>query len=227
LHSGPVTAGVLRGDKSRFQLFGDTVNLAARIEHTGLRNRVHLSHDTADLLMKGGKEHWTRKRAEMVSGKGKGKMQTYWLHTPGQSTEEDPDKAASQHAKVANKNVPLDELEDSLPPKVKRLVGWNVEILKKLLQLIVAKRDAIGNKKNYDAQVRKRETEILKRQYLMDEVTEIIALPKFDHTHHTKTKPGAAKEALPDKVVEQLKLYVSAVAAMHQDNPFHNFEHAR
>lgn len=25
LHSGPVTAGVLRGDKSRFQLFGDTV----------------------------------------------------------------------------------------------------------------------------------------------------------------------------------------------------------
>ena len=25
LHSGPVTAGVLRGEKSRFQLFGDTV----------------------------------------------------------------------------------------------------------------------------------------------------------------------------------------------------------
>jgi class 3 adenylate cyclase len=26
LHSGPVTAGVLRGEKARFQLFGDTVN---------------------------------------------------------------------------------------------------------------------------------------------------------------------------------------------------------
>ena len=25
LHSGPVTAGVLRGERSRFQLFGDTV----------------------------------------------------------------------------------------------------------------------------------------------------------------------------------------------------------
>ena len=26
LHSGQVTAGVLRGEKTRFQLFGDTVN---------------------------------------------------------------------------------------------------------------------------------------------------------------------------------------------------------
>lgn len=30
LHSGPVTAGVLRGDRARFQLFGDTVNTGKR-----------------------------------------------------------------------------------------------------------------------------------------------------------------------------------------------------
>ena len=35
IHSGPVTGGVLRGEKSRFQLFGDTMNTASRIETTG------------------------------------------------------------------------------------------------------------------------------------------------------------------------------------------------
>ena len=32
LHSGAVTGGVLRGENARFQLFGDTMNTAARME---------------------------------------------------------------------------------------------------------------------------------------------------------------------------------------------------
>ncbi|KAI2492853.1 adenylyl/guanylyl cyclase [Fragilaria crotonensis] len=55
LHSGPVTAGVLRGEKARFQLFGDTMNTASRMESTGTRNRIHVSEETAMLLRRGGK----------------------------------------------------------------------------------------------------------------------------------------------------------------------------
>jgi class 3 adenylate cyclase len=62
IHSGPVTAGVLRGERSRFQLFGDTMNTAARMEHTGLRDRIQVSQETADLLIAAGKLAWVTPR---------------------------------------------------------------------------------------------------------------------------------------------------------------------
>lgn len=57
LHSGPVTAGVLRGERARFQLFGDTMNTAARMEQTGIKNKVQVSQSTADCLVAGGKRY--------------------------------------------------------------------------------------------------------------------------------------------------------------------------
>jgi class 3 adenylate cyclase len=55
LHSGPVTAGVLRGERARFQLFGDTVNTAARMEQAGKKDKIQISQATADCLIAGGK----------------------------------------------------------------------------------------------------------------------------------------------------------------------------
>jgi class 3 adenylate cyclase len=55
LHSEPTTGGVLRGDKGRFQRFGDTVNTASRMESNGVRGRIHVSQATTDELIKEGK----------------------------------------------------------------------------------------------------------------------------------------------------------------------------
>jgi hypothetical protein len=78
-NTGPVTAGVLRGDKARFQLFGDTVNTASRMESTGIKNRIQCSTETAELLLASGKSQWITPRDETVHAKGKGELQTYWV----------------------------------------------------------------------------------------------------------------------------------------------------
>jgi class 3 adenylate cyclase len=81
LNSGPTTAGVLRGEKSRFQLFGDTVNTAARMESNGLPGRIHCSESTASCLKLDGNGSWLTQRDTLIEAKGKGTLQTYWVES--------------------------------------------------------------------------------------------------------------------------------------------------
>jgi adenylate cyclase len=52
VHSGPIVAGVIGLRKFTYDLWGDTVNVASRMESTGEPGRIHVSVNTANLIRK-------------------------------------------------------------------------------------------------------------------------------------------------------------------------------
>jgi len=243
LHSGPVTAGVLRGERARFQLFGDTMNTAARIESTGERGKIHLSEETADLLITSGKKHWLRKRGEMVSAKGKGELQTYWLNTRAAKTATGSvmsmSSSVSDHSAeevggvflrmsrhgggdALHKTTSIDYPKlANLDEKVSRLVDWNFDLLLRSLKEIVTRRGACSGGQYLSS------PDLITKpgSTVLEEVKEIITLPNFD-AQTAQNEVDLDIIVLGAHVEAELHDYVVNIAMMYRDNPFHNFEHA-
>lgn len=73
LNSGPVVAGVIGSRKFTYDLWGVTVNLADRVQSSGLPNRVNVSANTRELL----KNDFRLVERGMVDCKGVGQVRTY------------------------------------------------------------------------------------------------------------------------------------------------------
>ena len=74
LASGPVVAGVIGQQRLSFDLWGETVNLAARMESSGVPGRIQVAASTAALL----DDRWTLEPRD-VDVKGLGPMRTYLI----------------------------------------------------------------------------------------------------------------------------------------------------
>ncbi len=80
LHCGPVTAGVIGIERLQYDVWGDTVNVASRMESTGEPGRIHISEAFAEALRNAPyTTTCTITERGTIDVKGKGAMTTYWL----------------------------------------------------------------------------------------------------------------------------------------------------
>jgi adenylate cyclase len=75
INSGPAVAGVIGRKKFQYDLWGDTVNTASRMESHGTGGRIQISRDTYNLL----KDEFICEPRGTVLVKGKGEMETWYL----------------------------------------------------------------------------------------------------------------------------------------------------
>jgi class 3 adenylate cyclase len=82
IHSGPVVAGIIGTHRFVYDVWGDTVNLASRLESLSEPNRIQISTATAALL---GDSYELEDRGK-IAIKGKGRQNAYFLNAAKPAT---------------------------------------------------------------------------------------------------------------------------------------------
>lgn len=186
------------------------MNVASRMESTGEPGRIQVSEATAHLLRKANKEDWLTPRKDLVYAKGKGNLQTFWLQKPG----------AASSSEASSRAVENDEPNQAWS-KTERLIVWNCELLKKVLKKIENKRRLLGTNPIAVA----KEVEYLTDQADVHLVVEKVEMPLFDPAVGELLRSSADVD-LKIGVETQLLEFVTEIAELYNDNPFHNFSHA-
>ncbi|MFZ4520547.1 MAG: adenylate/guanylate cyclase domain-containing protein [Bacteroidales bacterium] len=77
IHTGPVVAGIVGHKKFAYDIWGDTVNTASRMENSGETNKVNISGETYEKV----KEQFQCTYRGKVSAKHKGEIDMYFVNT--------------------------------------------------------------------------------------------------------------------------------------------------
>ncbi|KAG8226862.1 hypothetical protein J437_LFUL006571 [Ladona fulva] len=76
INHGPITAGVIGARKPHYDIWGNSVNVASRMESTGKAGCIQVTEETTEILRPFG---YTFEQRGLVYVKGKGQLMTYYL----------------------------------------------------------------------------------------------------------------------------------------------------
>lgn len=120
VHTGPIVAGVVGSKKLEYDIWGDTVNIASRMETHGLINKVNISEETYHAV----KDFYVCQYRGKIEVKYKGEMEMYFVHEVKKNLSENADRINPNKSffiklqfikfKMIQEDI-LDQLQRNLP----------------------------------------------------------------------------------------------------------------
>lgn len=86
INHGPITAGVIGARKPHYDIWGNTVNVASRMESTGKAGAIQVTEETCQILQQ---FDYTFEQRGLVAVKGKGHLLTFYLQVSGRGEEDE------------------------------------------------------------------------------------------------------------------------------------------
>jgi hypothetical protein len=182
------------------------------MESTGMPNKIQVSQRTAELIIEAGKGNWLKAREDLVHAKGKGDMQTYWLHPTKRGPKSQISSIADLETDSSTGSLSGDASEASAigdfgfgnDQKLQRLVDWNVAIFEGLLADIVDSRRTNQTKRDQSIV----ESIVKDGTTVRDEaMSSNLHMPGFNDTASGVIKPTE----LDPELVSQLRFFIAAV----------------
>jgi len=88
IHTGPIVAGIVGFKKFAYDIWGDTVNTAARMEENSVPGQINVSAATFERV----NENYSFTYRRKIAAKNRGEIEMYFIHEKIKKTQKDNDK---------------------------------------------------------------------------------------------------------------------------------------